>query len=150
MTTPQDIQEALDAFKMINRGPAESPNENEIMFNGFLFEKEVRIIEQILQSHAPTPNVALNEAVQAIGRQSKNKKFHSEVIGDLTILKEASPVDIEQLKKDCLGGMGNTDGPFFEMCEDKVNIHPERIVDKAVQWTVDELLRRGFRQGGGS
>ncbi len=75
MTTPQDIQEALDEMIDGRAGVGD----------WFLKHKETLL--HVLQSHAPTQNVALNEAVQAIGRQSKNKKFHSEVIGDLTILK---------------------------------------------------------------
>ena len=90
MTTPQDIQAALEHFNCAINTKSHITS-----------WKCVETIRHVLQSHAPTQNVALNEAVQAIGRQSKNKKFHSEVIGDLTILKaenidppaqEASPV----------------------------------------------------------
>lgn len=78
MTTPQDIQAALD--EMID-GRAEV---------GDWFLKHKETLRHVLQSHAiPRHNMNLNESVQAIGRKSKSKKFQSEVIGDLTILFDA-------------------------------------------------------------
>ena len=96
MTTPQDIQEALDGMPNLYGDVTQRPQPQLARW----YDRHFKTIRHVLQSHAP----------------------------------EAIPVDAEALKK----GNHNVNNPLYR--------------DYNIGWNacIDELLRRGFRQEGGS
>lgn len=99
MTTPQDIQAALDDLNKLRKEHGHYYLHAEHAMAEYLLEHDETILS-VLQSHAP----------------------------------EAIPVDADALKK----GNHNVNNPLYR--------------DYNIGWNacIDYLLRRGFRQGGGS